>query len=188
MQLVAKSDLSTGNPSYCSYVLKSNDLMFVFSAPYASSTDPVAQRELRNAQPHPGVTGAAMRDFCDKHGFGVRAVGVLVDDAEVAYEQSVANGARGVLPPYILTDDAAVTTSTSAASDGGSGGEGYYQKMSEVELYGDVVLRYVSHHHAGGAASGGTAAVDGGGNVRSESVFLPRYEVRLYKFANPVHP
>ena len=38
MQLVAKSDLSTGNKSYASYALKSNDLMFVFSAPYGGGS------------------------------------------------------------------------------------------------------------------------------------------------------
>jgi hypothetical protein len=32
--LEAKSDLSTGNQCYASYVLRSHDLVFAFSAPY----------------------------------------------------------------------------------------------------------------------------------------------------------
>jgi 4-hydroxyphenylpyruvate dioxygenase len=150
MQLVAKSDLSTGNRSYASYCLQSNDLLFVFSAPYRTSREPAEQDELRTTQPHPGVTGAAMRDFCDSHGFGVRAVGVLVDDAEEAYVQSVANGATGILPPHRLTGVAATAvpppTTPGAAWGLGADAVGGYQKMSEVALYGDVVLRYVSYH------------------------------------------
>ena len=34
MSQVAKSDLSTGNKDYASYVIKSNDLIFTFTAPY----------------------------------------------------------------------------------------------------------------------------------------------------------
>ena len=147
---MAKSDLSTGNKSYASYTLKSNDLMFIFSAPYHSPNDPAAQESLRATQPHPGITGAAMRDFCDAHGLAVRAVGILVDDALTAYEQSVANGARGVLPPQSLGLN---------REDGGKG----YQKMSEVSLYGDVVLRYMSYH-------------DGATPTQEGNVFLPGYK------------
>ena len=33
MPLVAKSDMSTGNTTYCSHVLKSDEIVFVFTAP-----------------------------------------------------------------------------------------------------------------------------------------------------------
>ena len=72
MQLEAKSDLSTGNQCYASYVLRSHDLVFAFSAPSGVEADGPA---LAATQPHPGVTGAAMRDFCSTHGLAVRAVG-----------------------------------------------------------------------------------------------------------------
>jgi 4-hydroxyphenylpyruvate dioxygenase len=52
---------------------------------------------------------------------------VQVGDATQAYEVSVANGAKGVRPPTKLED--------------GSGGS---DVVSEVLLYGDVVLRYIS--------------------------------------------
>lgn len=38
MPLVAKTDLSTGNSLYASYAIKSNELTFIFTAPYNSST------------------------------------------------------------------------------------------------------------------------------------------------------
>lgn len=53
--------------------------------------------------------------------------GLLVADATEAYEVSVANGAQGVRPPTRLED-----------------GKGGVAVVSEVEVYGDVVLRYIS--------------------------------------------
>jgi 4-hydroxyphenylpyruvate dioxygenase len=53
--------------------------------------------------------------------------GLQVGDATQAYEVSVANGAKGVRPPTKLED--------------GNGGSAV---VSEVLLYGDVVLRYIS--------------------------------------------
>jgi len=142
MQRVAKSDLSTGNKTYASYALKSNDLMFVFSAASYVPEDEARTSEARAAsQPHPGLDADAMRAFCAKHGMAVRAVGVVVDDAEDAYAKSVSNGGRGVMPPARLFDDGVDETS----------GDAPHQRVAEVALYGDVVLRYVSRHggHAG---------------------------------------
>lgn len=51
-----------------------------------------------------------------------------VGDAAKAYEVSTANGARGVLPPTGIADKVTGTT----------------QLVSEVELYGDVVMRFLS--------------------------------------------
>jgi 4-hydroxyphenylpyruvate dioxygenase len=72
-----------------------------------------------------------------------RAVGVLVGDAAQAYEVSVANGAQGVRPPTKLED--------------GSGG---CAVVSEVLLYGDVVLRYISGKWEGPYLPGYTATPD----------------------------
>ena len=54
--------------------------------------------------------------------------GVLVEDAAEAHRQATSHGARSVLEPQILKDDASSTE----------------QVVAEVELYGDVVLRFVS--------------------------------------------
>eukprot|EP00897_Mesotaenium_endlicherianum_P000821 jgi/Mesen1/1073/ME000123S00247 len=125
MQLIAKSDQTTGNQSYCSYVLKSNDLIFTFTAPYAAALE-----RKDDVKPLPHFNSEKARDFFAKHGLGVRAVGVKVKDAQEAYDTSVKNGAIGVAEPMHITDK-------------NTGGKAV---VSEVQLYGDVVLRFVSLH------------------------------------------
>lgn len=124
MSLVAKSDQSTGNQTYCSYAVQSNELLFAFTAPYSDSVD-----KSTSQLPHPGFSSLEARRFFDSHGLGVRAVGILVEDAEEAFKVSVANGAIPAFEPHKLLDQ---------ASGGGA-------IMAEVKLYGDVVLRYVSY-------------------------------------------
>lgn len=129
MTLVAKSDHSTGNSRYASYVLRSHDLTLVFTAPYSRACAAAAPS---SAEPLPGFDQQAAFDFIISHGLAVRAVGLLVDDAAAAYEASVANGATAVRPPTLLREE----------PDGGSSSAAAV--VSEVGLYGDVVLRYVS--------------------------------------------
>ena len=59
---------------------------------------------------------------------GVVFTGVLVEDAAEAHKQATAHGARSALEPSTLQDEASGTE----------------QVVAEVELYGDVVLRFVS--------------------------------------------
>lgn len=123
MHLVAKSDPTTGNQTYCSYAIQSNDLAFTFTAPLSSK---IAQSH--SNVPHPGYNSEEARGFIASHGLAVKALGVLVDDAADAHRVSVANGAVSVLEPHVLTDDNAEGT----------------MAIAEVRLYGDVVLRFVS--------------------------------------------
>lgn len=123
MSLVAKSDQTTGNQTFCSYALRSRELLFAFTAPYSNTVDTSSSH-----MPLPGFSGHDARRFFDSHGLGVRAVGVLVEDADEAFRVSVANGAIPALEPHRSSDE---------ASGGGA-------VISEVKLYGDVVLRYVS--------------------------------------------
>ncbi|KAF3776358.1 4-hydroxyphenylpyruvate dioxygenase [Nymphaea thermarum] len=118
MSPIARSDLSTGNPFFASTVLRSGDLVFAFTAPYS----PTISADAASPCPLPSFSAAAANHFLASHGLGVRAVGLLVDDAAHAYATSVAAGARPASPP---------------ADIGGA-------TVSEVELYGDVVLRFVS--------------------------------------------
>ena len=60
--------------------------------------------------------------------------GVFVKDAAVAFDESVARGAKPVLPPTFVP--------ACPAASAALGGNGCY--IAEVELYGDVVFRYVS--------------------------------------------
>ena len=128
MSLRAKSDASTGNGTYASYAMRSNDLMFVFTAPYGDGERDGG----RGIAPHPGCEIGAMMRFFEKHGLAARAVGLRVDDARAAYEEAMKRGARGVLAPAELRHE---------RDDGCVKGT---QIIAEVELYGDVVLRFVS--------------------------------------------
>jgi 4-hydroxyphenylpyruvate dioxygenase len=74
MTLVGKSDQSTNNPVFASYVLQSNELVFAFTAPYSRSAPSSADAP---PPPLPGYSQQAAYDFLNKHGFAVRAVGAL---------------------------------------------------------------------------------------------------------------
>ena len=58
MMQVAKSDLSTGNKHYASVVTQSNDVVFVFTAPYNNASD----QEGSNP-PHPGFDQQVAHKF-----------------------------------------------------------------------------------------------------------------------------
>lgn len=129
MQLVAKSDLSTGNNVYASYVVQSNDLTFVFTAPYNTANVEAT------SPPHPSFNTDETNKFLTQHGLAVKAVGIRVEDAAVAYAKCVENGAVGVLPPHKLLDK--VT--------------GKEQVISEIKMYGDTVIRWISGDFKGPA-------------------------------------
>ncbi len=73
MTLVEKSDLSTGNTMFASYVLKSNDIVFVFTAPYSR----VAWKHAGQASqtPVPFYDQDQAHEFISCHGMAVRSVG-----------------------------------------------------------------------------------------------------------------
>ena len=201
MHVVGKSDLSTGNSTYASYVLQSHETVstfqpvllcqdnpnalsgcplaaqvFAFTAPYSSTMPPAGA-------PVPSFDRQAAFNFAIKHGLGVRSVGtelcdartcelcddcasegcfhdkpptllpanlqdsnsdssglpmihkyapccagVAVADAAAAFQLATSGGAIAVQPPLTLHDEATGTS----------------QCISEVKLYGDVVLRFVS--------------------------------------------
>lgn len=125
MSQVAKSDLSTGNKDYASYVIKSNELVFAFTAPYSTSEE---LKQDSSKAPHPNFDQGAAHSFVVKHGMAVKAVGISVTDAAEAYHLSTSNGAIGVLPPTTLKD----------AKSGGS------MCISEIQMFGDTVIRWIS--------------------------------------------
>lgn len=124
MSLVCKSDLSTGNKDYASYVIKSNKTVFAFTAPYHTTT-----AEVTTGAPHPNFSQAEAHRFVMIHGLAVRAVGILVTNAADAYAHCVAHGAKGVLAPTTLQD---------ASQPGAS------MCISEIAYFGDTVIRWIS--------------------------------------------
>ncbi|EOX93118.1 hypothetical protein QUC31_003981 [Theobroma cacao] len=125
MQLLAKSDLSTGNLTHASYLLRSGDLHFLFTAPYSPSIAHSQSLSPLSTASIPTFDHSACRSFSSSHGLAVRAIAIEVEDAETAFTTSVSHGALPSSPPVVLGDN--VT-------------------LSEVKLYGDVVLRYISHN------------------------------------------
>nr|ADO62712.1 p-hydroxyphenylpyruvate dioxygenase [Mangifera indica] len=137
MPIIAKSDLSTGNMVHASYLLRSGELNFVFTAPYSPS---ISGDDYKNTASIPTFSYDSCRAFAVSHGLAVRSVGVDVEDAEIAFTTSAAHGAKPVSSPRILDNRAVI---------------------SEVHLYGDVVLRYVSYKS---------------GNNFDSCLFLPGFE------------
>jgi len=130
LDLVAKSDLSTGNKKYISYVMKSNELTIAFTAPYSHKLDQTGSFE-----PHPGFTHDAIHNFIIEHGNAVRAVTVRVEDAAIAFERAVQSGAVPVMPPHVLNCRYTGKSCT----------------VSEIRLFGDGVLRFLSGEFDGPA-------------------------------------
>ena len=132
---------STGNDQCVTYGLTSGNFRLLVTAPYskamasAGAAAGPSDQEFEAPQPLPQFSPDDAHDFFQKHGLAARAVGLKVRDAKAAYEASVANGAKGVLEPtFVPTCPAQVKKGVTS--------KGCF--MSEVELYGDVVLRYVS--------------------------------------------
>ncbi|KAB5568414.1 hypothetical protein DKX38_002207 [Salix brachista] len=143
MPIVAKSDLSTGNATHASYLLRSGDLNFLFTAPYSPSIASMDNLSHTATASIPTFNHETSRDFTAKHGLAVRAIAIEVDDAELVFTASVAHGAKPSASPVILDNRAVV---------------------AEVQLYGDVVLRYVSY---------GNSESD---DSDPDSWFLPKFE------------
>ncbi|KAG9439046.1 hypothetical protein H6P81_019211 [Aristolochia fimbriata] len=119
MPIVAKSDISTGNLAHASYLLRSGSLSFLFSAPYSPSISTPGNSSNPSI---PSFSFPTFQRFAATHGLAVRAIALEVEDAEAAFETSVAHGAGPSHPPTPIGDAV----------------------VAEVSLYGDVVLRYVS--------------------------------------------
>ncbi|KAL4441075.1 hypothetical protein ABPG77_010506 [Micractinium sp. CCAP 211/92] len=138
MTLVAKSDQSTGNHHFASYVMQTGDLVMAFTAPYSCKTDKADSR------PPVEYDQEEAYEFLKKHGLAVRAFGILVDDAAEAFRISTENGAIPVRPPATLRDD---VTGTSLV-------------FAEIKLYGNCVLRFVSGDFEGAYLPGYQAISD----------------------------
>ena len=73
MPVVAKSDLSTQNSTFASYVLRSGELTFALTAPYSR-----ANRKAGALPPLPWYDQETAYGFLNKHGMAVRAIGALL--------------------------------------------------------------------------------------------------------------
>ena len=84
-QPVGYMGLETGNRKKVSYVMKQNQVQFVLSSPLVSGT-PIGQH-------------------IEKHGDGIKDVSFSVDNAENAWKETTARGAKSVSKPKMIEDD-----------------------------------------------------------------------------------
>lgn len=82
---VAYKGPETGNREFCSYVLQQDKIRFVFTSALLPEHE-IAQHVLR-------------------HGDGVKALALWVEDAEKAYHTAMERGAESAFEPIILNDD-----------------------------------------------------------------------------------
>ncbi len=83
--LVAYRGPETGTRDRVSYVLEQNKIRFVLTTPLLPSGE--------------------IADHVYRHGDGVKSVALWVDDAQSAWEETTARGARAVQPPFTIQDD-----------------------------------------------------------------------------------
>lgn len=154
MSVTGTTGQSTGNDQCVSYGLESGDrCRILLTAPYSrvianrGDTDKNNDtKEYDAPMTLPNFSVEAAHTFFQKHGLAARAIGIEVIDASKAFEASVANGATPILKPTFLPTCPAQIRAKgnydNSSSTASKGEDGCY--VSEVSLYGDVVLRYVS--------------------------------------------
>jgi 4-hydroxyphenylpyruvate dioxygenase len=123
LDLTAKSDQSTGNKAHASYLVESNNIKMIFTAPYRQ-----ASADESKSKAIPSFTQEIACDFFDKHGLGVRAVAIEVGDVKEAFGVIMGNGGVEIMPPTTVQDENGLGS----------------LDIAEVALYGDVALRLIS--------------------------------------------
>jgi 4-hydroxyphenylpyruvate dioxygenase len=121
MQLKGYSGPETGNHECASYVLQQNKIRFVLTTPL---------------QPDNAIAQHIFR-----HGDGVRDIALWVDDAEAAYRETTARGARGVRKPEVLRDESGEV------------------RVSAIATYGDTIHSFIERRNYRGAFLPGYVAI-----------------------------
>jgi 4-hydroxyphenylpyruvate dioxygenase len=121
--IVAYRGPETGTRDCVSYVLQQNKIRFVLTTPLLSSGE--------------------IADHIVGHGDGVKSIALWVDDAESAWKETTARGARGVEAPFTIQDDRGKA------------------RLSSIALYGDTIHIFVERRDYRGAFLPGFIEVPG---------------------------
>ncbi len=111
--LVAYRGPETGTRDRVSYVLQQGKIRFVLTTPLSPSGE--------------------IADHVYRHGDGVRSIALWVDDAQSAWEETTARGARGVQSPVSIEDASGKA------------------RLSSIAIYGDTVHTFVERREYRGA-------------------------------------
>ncbi len=104
---VAYSGLETGNRETTSYVLRQNRVNFVLTTPLNPE--------------HPAA------EHIKQHGDGVRDIAFLVEDADAAFNEAIARGAKAFIEPFDWTDDFGAV------------------RKAAIHTYGDTIHSFLSY-------------------------------------------
>jgi 4-hydroxyphenylpyruvate dioxygenase len=121
--IVAYRGPETGTRDRVSYVLQQNKIRFVLTTPLLPSSE--------------------IADHILRHGDGVKSIALWVDDAESAWKETTARGARGVEAPFTIQDDHGKA------------------RLSSIALYGDTIHTFVERGEYRGAFLPGFIDVPG---------------------------
>jgi 4-hydroxyphenylpyruvate dioxygenase len=125
--LVAYRGPETGTRDRASYVLEQGKIRFVLTTPLQPSGD--------------------IADHVFRHGDGVKSIALWVDDAEQAWRETTARGARSIQAPFSMEDQHGRARS------------------SAIAIYGDTIHTFVERRNYAGAFLPGFIAVPGNDNV-----------------------
>jgi 4-hydroxyphenylpyruvate dioxygenase len=162
MTIAGTTSQATGNDQCVSYALQSGtSLRFLLTAPYSIAVSNTQQQQQQQQDhendenntttnmifdapnPWPNFDVTFAHNFFQKHGLAVRALAIEVQNATQAYHVSVDNGATSVVPPtYIHPCPGQEKLRQQQPGNNNNSIRGC--TMAEVQLYGDVVLRYIS--------------------------------------------
>jgi 4-hydroxyphenylpyruvate dioxygenase len=122
MSLVAYAGPETGQRDRSSYVLQQGKVRFVLTTPLRSN-DPIAEH-------------------IQRHGDGVKVIGLWVDNARRAWQETTRRGAISAAEPYVKSDE-----------DG-------QVVLASIRTYGDTIHTFVDRGDYHGAFMPGFIAVD----------------------------
>ena len=100
----------------------------IFSAPYLNSEDASKAIGDSTSIPIPNFNSEGASLFFRKHGLGVKAVAIEVDNVSDAFNKAISGGGEEIQAPVTIRD---------------ANGLGYID-FAEISLYGDVALRFVN--------------------------------------------
>jgi 4-hydroxyphenylpyruvate dioxygenase len=122
MSLVAYAGPETGQFDRASYVVEQGKVRFVLTTPLRSG-NPVA-------------------DHIQRHGDGVRAIALWVDDARHAWQQTTGRGAINAAEPHVLSDEHGQAV------------------LASIRVYGDTIHTFVERGAYSGPFLPGFRAID----------------------------
>lgn len=147
MSVTGSTGQHTGNDQCVSYGLESGDVRILLTAPYSQQVSSLQSAAAGGSSttddgfdaPHclPGFTPSEAHKFVVRHGLAARAIGLEVKSASEAFRAAVDGGARPVIEPTIVPACPAQVKLAGREIPG--------CEFAEIHLYGDVVLRFISH-------------------------------------------